>query len=154
MANFFICYDSERTNVVKNLANNIEALGHEVAFDSLVIGHSGLLLTLERIRKSDIFAFVLDWCTLDNGACKQKYLYAADLDKWIWPVLVSDDISTKMLPPANSMVQDLDYRNQDRDAYLSLAKALRNLPTPNPLPHPLPPLPSAPKKPEGSIPLY
>lgn len=48
------------------------------------------------------------------------------------------------MPPALSQIQIVDYRKQDRDAVLSLVRALNTVPPPKPLPDPLPPPPEVP----------
>jgi hypothetical protein len=60
------------------------------------------------------------------------------------PILVDDDVSTNLLPPALSKIQFVDYRDQDRDAALSLGRAFNGLPPADPLPDPLPTPPDAP----------
>ena len=74
----------------------------------------------------------------------REYQYAADLGKTIFPVLVSEGVSTNLLPPALAAVQFVDYRKRDPDTVLRLARAIIHVPPPKPLPDPLPEPPELP----------
>lgn len=91
-----------------------------------------------------MFVFVLDPKALNSTACKREYGYAADLGKPILPVRVAEDMSMNLLPPTLSQIQFVDYRKQDRDAALRLARAFTAVPPPKPLPDPLPLPPEVP----------
>jgi hypothetical protein len=60
-------------------------------------------------------------------------------------------VSTNLLPPPLSQIQFVDYRKQDRDAVLRLARALSAVPPSTPLPNPLPSSPEAPISYLGSL---
>ena len=60
------------------------------------------------------------------------------------PLLLSDAISTNLLPPALTETQHVDYRSRDRAAGLKLARAIGSLPPAGPLPDPLPAPPDVP----------
>ena len=87
---------------------------------------------LASIRDCDVFVFVLTPEALISTACKREFGYAADLGKPILPVLVSAGVSTNLLPPALSQIQFVDYRNQNRDATIRLARAFTTIPPPQP----------------------
>jgi len=152
MSKVFISYIRQSEAIARNLANDIEALGHTAWFDQeLSGGQIWWDQILATIRNCDVFVFVLDSEAMNSSACKSEYGYAADLGKSILPVLVSEGVSTKLLPPALSQIQFVDYRKRDRDAVLRLARAFTTVPPPNPLPDPLPPPPEVPLSYLGSL---
>jgi hypothetical protein len=94
---------------------------------------------------------VLNPQALDSTACTREYGYAAAIGKPVLPVLVAEGVSTSLLPPALSQIQFVDYRQQDRNAALRLARALASVPPPQALPDPLPPPPEVPVSYLGSL---
>lgn len=145
MVEIFISYSHKNETVTRSLVDDIEALGHAVWFDhELTGGQAWWDKILAKVRDCDLFVFVLDPESLDSTACKLEYGYAADLGKSILPVLVANDVSTKLLPIALSQIQFVDYRKKDRSAALALARAIATVPPPKPLPDPLPSPPQAP----------
>ena len=152
MANLFISYTRQSEAIARTLANDIEALGNTVWFDQdLSGGQAWWDQILATVRNCDVFVFVLDPEALNSTACKREFGYAADLGKPILPVLVSGGVSTNLLPPALSKIQFVDYRKQDHDAAIRLARALTTIPPPKPLPEPLPASPEAPISYLGSL---
>jgi len=145
MLKTFISYSRQSEAMAKTVANDLEPLGHTVWFDQeLSGGQVWWDQILASIRGCDLFIFLLDQKALDSTACKREYGYAAALGKPILPVLVAEGVSTNLLPPELSIIHFIDYRKQDRNAVLSLAKALLSIPPPKPLPDPLPPPPEVP----------
>lgn len=143
--NVFISYNRQSQAITTTLANDIEEIGHEAWYDQeLSGGQSWWDQILSQIRVCDIFVFVLETEALNSIACKREYNYADALGKPILPVLVSNGISTNLLPTALSKIQFVDYRNQDRSSALRLARSFNNIKTSNQLPNPLPPAPEAP----------
>src|SRR5215475_8144386 len=139
MANIFISYNRQTKAITKALVEDIEALGHTVWFDQeLSGGQAWWDQILSMIRRCDLFVFVLDPAALNSVACKREYGYAADLRKPILPILVSEGVSTNLLPPSLSQIEFVDYRNQDRTAALRLARAFSTVPPPAAIPDPLP----------------
>src|SRR5262245_55378833 len=129
MANIFISYSRQCQPVAKALAEDIEALGNTVWFDQeLSGGQVWWDQILAKVRNCDVFVFVLDPESLNSTACKSEYGYAANLGKPILPVLISDGVSTNLLPKALAEIQFVDYRKQDRSAAFSLSRALATLP--------------------------
>ena len=150
--NIFISYNRQTKAITKALVDDVEALGHTVWFDQeLSGGQVWWDQILSMVRRCDLFVFVLDPAALNSVACKREYGYAADLRKPILPILVSDGVSTNLLPPALSQIEFVDYRNQDRTAALRLARAFGALPPPTALPDPLPVPPEAPLSYLGSL---
>ena len=145
MANVFVSYNRQSGAVAKTLTDDIKELGHTAWFDQeLSGGQVWWDKILATIRNCDVFVFVLDPAALNSTACKRECGYAKDLGKPILPVLVSEGVSTNLLPPALSQIQFVDYRKQDRNAAIRLARALAAIPPPEPLPSPLPPPPAVP----------
>ena len=150
--NIFISYNRKNSDMVNPLAKDIEAIGHTVWFDQeLSGGQAWWDKILATIRDCDVFIFMLAPEALNSTACSLEYSYAFDLGKSILPVLVTDGVSTNLLPPALSQVQFVDYQKPDRDAALRLARAFTTIPTPEPLPDPLPAPPKAPVSYLGSL---
>lgn len=145
MVNIFLSYSRNNEAIAKTLAVDIEALGHTVWFDQeLNGGQTWWNQILEKVNSCDVFVLLLDPETLNSEACKREYGYAADLGKSILPVLVSNEVSTNLLPPALSQIQFVDYRELDRNAAFRLARSLTTVPPPKPLPDPLPSPPEVP----------
>ena len=145
MSSCFISYNRRSEAIVKTLADDIETLGHKVWLDQeLSGGQAWWDQILSQIRACEVFVFALAPEALNSTACTREYEYAADVGKPILPVLVAKGVSTNLLPLALSAVQFVDYREQDRDAALRLARAINNIPPPKPLPDPLPVPPEVP----------
>jgi TIR domain-containing protein len=145
MANIFISYSRQNESIARTLADDMKTLGHTMWFDQeLSGGQVWWNQILAAIRNCDVFVFVLAPETLNSIACKREYGYAAVLGKPILPIQVSGGVSTNLLPTELSRIQFVDYRHQDREAALWLARALMAVPRPEPLPDPLPPPPEVP----------
>jgi hypothetical protein len=152
MARIFNSYDRESRPIAISLAGDLESLGYTAWFDQEISGGRAWWdQILAQIRECDVFVFVLNVETLDSVACKNEYLYAADLGKAILPVLVSDKVATDLLPPALSQIQFVDYLKVNRDAAFRLARALNTIPPSQPLPESLPKPPPAPISYLGSL---
>lgn len=150
--NIMISYNRQSEAITRTLAGDIEALGHTVWFDQdLSGGQAWWKQILAHVRECDIFVFALSPEALNSTACKREYAYAAELGKPILPVLVSEEVSTNLLPPALSQIQFVDYREQDRGTAFRLARALNDVPQPKPLPDPLPSPPEVPISYLGSL---
>ncbi|NTW55322.1 MAG: acetyl-CoA carboxylase biotin carboxyl carrier protein [Chlorobaculum sp.] len=145
MAKIFLSYSRKSQAIAKNLVADIEALGYSLWFDQeLSGGQVWWNQILENIRNCDVFVFVLDPESINSVACKSEFDYAAELGKPILPILVSDGVSTNLLPSSLTQIQFVDYRKQDRSSGLCLARALSHVPPPKSLPDPLPSSPEAP----------
>ncbi|MCK5662374.1 MAG: TIR domain-containing protein, partial [Thiotrichaceae bacterium] len=145
MANIFISYNRQDEDKTKALVDDIEGLGHTVWFDhELSGGEEWWQKILHSIRDCDIFIFALSNNSLNSTACSLEYKYANALGKTIIPVLVGEEVSPNLLPPALSKIQFIDYRERDRDAVLHLAKAFTTAPSSSALPDPLPQAPEMP----------
>jgi hypothetical protein len=152
MSQIFICYSRKSQDVVEALAKDFEELEHNVWFDKeLTGGQEWWEQILERINKCDIFVFALTPEALDSKACKLERKYASDLRKTILLIMVADGVSIKLLPSDLSAIQYVDYRRQDKQSFISLIKAIKTLPAPQPIPDPLPELPELPTSYLGNI---
>lgn len=152
MANVFVSYNRQSESIVRTLVDDIEALGHTAWFDhELSGGQAWWDEILAQIRGNDFFVLVMDPASLDSTACRSEYGYADALGKPVLPILVSDAISTNLLPAALSRFQYVDYVNPDREAAFRLARAITALPPAGPLPDPLPEPPEAPISYLGSL---
>ena len=145
MEQIFVSYNHQAQSIVDSLVADLQSLGHDVWFDeALSGGQSWWDQILERVRRSDLFVFILEPASLDSTACQREYDYASALGKPILPLLVSDDVSISLLPPALTEIQYVDYRTPDRDSAFRLARAIAAAPPAGPLPDPLPDPPEVP----------
>ena len=145
MPNIFISYSRVDKAKVGSIASDVKVLGHDVWFDNdLTGGQNWWDQIIENIQKSDIFILVLSQAALDSYPCRNEYEYADSLDKIILPVLVTNDISINLLPPALGKIQLIDYQKSDKNSALALLKALSGFTVFKKLPHPLPLIPLAP----------
>jgi hypothetical protein len=145
MARIFISYNRQDQAETSILAKDIKDLDHAAWFDQdLSGGQAWWEQILAKIRDCDLFIFVLSNTAINSIACQREYNYAYKLSKPILPVLVSDGVSTNLLPTELSQIQFVDYRSQDRSAAIRLARALQTIPQPPPLPNPLPQPPDVP----------
>ncbi len=152
MSKFFISYSSQNRDKVKGLVDDIKCLGHDVWFDEeLAGGQEWWDEILERIREYEYFIFAVSPEAQDSIACNKELNYAFDLNKKPLPILVTDGISIKQLPPALSKKHVVNYIKGDKKAVLDLSKAIYSLPAPKPLPEPLPEPPELPLSNLGKI---
>lgn len=139
MALVFISYARKDLDITGHVVQDINAIGNKTWHDKeLSGGQSWWTQILTSIRECDIFIFILSPHSLESEACKREYSYAHDLGKTIIPILVSDEVSTNLLPPALSQLQFVSYGNRSREEGLLLAKAFAQAPPSKPLPNPLP----------------
>lgn len=152
MAAVFVSYSRESETAVKTLATDVEELGHTVWFDhDLSGGKEWWEQILAEIRDCQVFMMALSPQSLRSTACTSECRYAADLGKPILPILITEGVSTKLLPPKLSQIHYVDYRKQDKTCVISLTRALKALPPAAALPDPLPPAPVVPLSYLGSI---
>lgn len=142
----FISYSKTRDEVI-SLEQDLEAMGHEVWFDhELTGGREWWDEILENIRACDLCILALSPHWLASYPCELEYQYSTALKKRLLPVMV-ETINPALLPSALSVIQMVDYRQQDKKALLTLNNALEKLPPSALLPNPLPPPPEAPLSP-------
>ncbi len=142
----FISYSKTRDEVT-SLEQDLQAMGHEVWFDhELTGGREWWDEILENIRACDLCILALSPQWLASFPCELEYQYSVALKKRLLPVMVQT-INPSLLPPALSVIQMVDYRQQDKKALLMLNNALEKLPPSIPLPDLLPTPPEAPLSP-------
>ena len=125
MPTVFISYSRESHDLVRSIAEDLQALGYQTWFDqALTGGQAWWDLILEEIQKCDVFAFALEPESFSSAACKREYTYAARLGKSILPVLVADGVPTDLLPEALAQIQFVDYRRGDRKPFESQKRPL------------------------------
>lgn len=141
----FLSYSRKNQAEAEMLAADVQKLGYNVWLDqALTGGQAWWDQILSKVRKCDVFIFVLSPDSLDSMACKREWHYASQLNKRILPVLVAD-VSQNLIPTELSRIQFVDYRkSQDKQVVFALNTAIQNLPPPPPLPDPLPEEPEVP----------
>ena len=145
MASVFISYSRQSVEIVRILAKDIDAIGHDVWMDhELSEGQVWWDQILSQIRVCDIFVFALTQDALNSVACMREAEYASNLNKPILPILISDQVSIGALPAQLSQIQFVDYRLQDRTSVLGLARAFISVQETGPLPDVLPEPPEIP----------
>lgn len=145
MPNVFISYSRESIDCVRRLADDIDALGQAAWYDQdLSGGHAWWDEILSRIRAADVFVFAISPDALVSMACDRECDYAIKVGKPVLPILVADGVSPNLLPSSLATIQFVDYRNNDRDSALSLARAFASMPAAGELPEPLPNPPDVP----------
>lgn len=111
--------------LASNLAKDLQGLGHAVCFDQDLSGGQACWdEILARIRELDFFVFVLSSASLYSIACQREYGYAAELKRFILPVLVCNELSLNVLPPALSQLQLVDCRERHAEAAIALSRAV------------------------------
>src|SRR5689334_3546239 len=126
----FISYSSKNRDLVKILASDLKALGHEVWFDAELTG--GQLWwenILEQIRDCDLLIAALTPQSMMSEPCQLERDYAHALNKRILPVLVAEGVRVNLLPPELSLLHFVDYRKpDDKMTAIALSRALDKLP--------------------------
>lgn len=145
MSRIFVSYTREFEEEVRALGDDLEQLGHEFWLDrKLSGGQDWWDSILGQIRECDVFLLALGPNTLDSTACQRELRYARELGKPVLPVIVGAGVSASLLPGELSRIHLIDYQAQDRQAVISLSRALADLPAPSGLPDPLPEPPPVP----------
>jgi len=148
----FVSYDRGNVKAVKMLAEELEALGHQVWFDQdLTGGHRWWDSILTQIRECDLFVFALTPESVESHACRKELDYAKRLDREILPILMSEEVNVSLLPRCLAEIQYVDYRRQDRQTAFAVIRSINRLPAPVPLPDPLPEAPAAPGSQLGEL---
>jgi hypothetical protein len=148
MIDLFVTYSRRSLKEVGGLLQDLSALGGAVWLDEAPSnGQFAWEHTLSRVRGCDALIFAVTNSSLESEACWRQASYAQALMKPVLPVLLSDRIDMNAIPSSLRAVQMLDYRKRDRDAVLSLGKALRTFGKARALPKVLP-LPPAPPPPD------
>jgi hypothetical protein len=143
--NLFISYSRNDADTVGTLVADASSLGYDAWLDrELSGGQQWWSEVLRRIRDCEVFVVAMSRDALNSQACESEYNYAAALGKPILPVLVKDDVSDSLLPPALAGIQRVDYTGLDKVALSALVRGLSSVPDAPALPEPLPPEPEVP----------
>jgi hypothetical protein len=154
MSKIFISYSRCDLEQVKSLVEDLRALGHEVWYDrELTGGQKWWDKILNQICKCSTFIFVISAQSVKSEVCSLELSYAEKVNRNILPVKISHDIDLRSLPTILQSIHVVDYSSQDRDSIIKLVRSLETLPTPQPLPDPLPRRPdiSIPSSPIGNL---
>jgi hypothetical protein len=145
MKRVFISYSRTNLPIVRQLVQDLKAIGVEAWYDeTLTGGQKWWLNILANIRECDIFVFALSPDSWDSEACKSELSYVSQLGKTILPVLVADGINLNLLPAPLHEIQVTDYRRCDKEAAFALVRSINAAATSSPLPDPLPNPPEVP----------
>ena len=145
MSNIFLSYCREDQKKAEVIVRDIEQLGHKIWYDEeLTGGQEWWNLILEKIRESDIFAFIISNESLKSQACSYEYTYANQVRKPILPIVMDENISMEHLPPLLCKIQHVSYKIQDKETIFALINSIKNIPPAQPLPVPLPQPPEVP----------
>jgi formylglycine-generating enzyme required for sulfatase activity len=149
----FISYSSKERELVTTLADDLQALGHEVWFDrelNRTGGRKWWETILANIRQCDLFIFALTPSSLASEACRREYRYANALQKNVLPIMLAV-VDIPSLPAELQELQFVNYMERTNKQALALAGTLNGLPPAHPLPVPLPEQPEPPLSPLGRI---
>lgn len=140
----FVSYSRFDEQVVKALAQGLEAANREVWFDhDLGGGEVWWVKILESVRQAEVVIFALSDNALRSKPCRAELDYAVALDRTVVPIKVGPVANFRANPL--SALQTIEFREQDAHSAFQIiaavddaAKRLR------PLPEVLPPEPQIP----------
>ena len=145
MLSVFLSYARVDAPAVEQLAADLRALGCAPWFDSeLAGGADWWSKILAKIRENNVFVFATSNASLDSQACVTELEYARSVHRRVLPVIVADGVQVAALRRDLAVVHQVDYRRQDKNAALALARSLLQLDPVAPLPDPLPEDPKVP----------
>jgi hypothetical protein len=145
MKRVFVSYSRNNLDVVRQLIQDMKAIGVDAWHDETLAGGQHWWDTiLANIRGCDIFIFALSPESIDSEACRSELEYVGQLGKIILPVLVADGVNLKVLSHPLNEIQVMDYRRCDKEAAFALVKSINTAPPAEPLPDPLPKPPVVP----------
>jgi len=145
MKRVFVSYSRNNLDVVRQLIQDIKAIGIDAWHDETLAGGQHWWDTiLANIRGCDIFIFALSPDSIDSEACRSELEYVSQLGKIILPVLVADGVNLKVLSHPLNEIQVMDYRRCDKEAAFALVKSINTAPPTAPLPDSLPKPPPVP----------
>jgi hypothetical protein len=139
----FISYAREDRSWVELLGGDLTALGHDVWFDSSLLGGQHWWAEiLRQIREADLLVFVLSPSSIDSLTCLTELRYANYCRRRMLPVMVRR-ISPSAIPADLAHAHFVDYTAHRRAGELS--RAVAGMPPAPDLPDPLPPPPALPE---------
>lgn len=145
MRKVFVSYSRVNLDAVKQLVDDLQAMGVNTWYDqTLTGGQRWWDNILAGIRDCDIFLFALSPESWESEACRSELTYGLGLVKPILPVLVADGIKMNLLSAPLAEIQITDYRLRDKGAAFAVLKAINAASDAPPLPDPLPTSPPVP----------
>ncbi len=145
MRKVFVSYSRVNLDAVKQLVDDLQAMGVNTWYDqTLTGGQRWWDNILAGIRDCDIFIFALSPESWESEACRSELTYGLGLVKPILPVLVSDGIKMNLITAPLAEIQITDYRLRDKVAAFAILKAINAASAAPPLPDPLPNPPPVP----------
>lgn len=146
MSRIFISYARRDIDAVRMLAGDLRDFEYDVWFDQEITGGRPWWEDiLRRIRDCDVFLFAVTPESLKSEACMEEFEYARRLGRSVLPILMSDSVKPSHLPSGLGEIQYVNCSRQDKESCKNLVKAIRHLPSPEPLPDPLPEEPEVPR---------
>lgn len=123
----FVSYSSRNRTRVEELVLQLGHLGHDVQFESKVIGGQVTWQqVVESIQASDLFVATLSADTLISYTSRIEYDYARELNKYILLVALEDiNILTALEPDVRASL--IDFSPANPNAHETLAAALTAL---------------------------
>jgi hypothetical protein len=141
----FLSYAHQDAEKVEGLRQDLEDLAGEVWLDRrLVGGQAWWAEILRQLRGCSLYVLALSAHSVRSEACLAELRYASSLRRPLL-VLQIDDVELAKAPEEARATQVVDCRMQDVRSIKALAKALRELPTVEPLPDPIPEPPLMPQ---------
>jgi hypothetical protein len=130
----FVSYSRKEKAAVDELVAQLVAAGHDVWRDLSVVGGSDWWTTIvNEIATRDTFLVAVSAASLASAACVSELNYASQLHRHLLPVRVAGDFGTAQLSSLLARTQMIDFPSTPVLA-VGLARAVSNLPEPNPLP--------------------
>lgn len=141
----FLSYAHQDAEVVNALRQNLEDMGHTVWIDETLYGGQmwwdEILL---QIRQSHVFVLVVSRSSLASEACLAEASYATAVLRNFVPVRI-DDVDMTAAPKLLRDTQHIEFKVNDAQSVIAIAKALNSVPAAVALPDPLPPAPQTPQ---------
>jgi hypothetical protein len=149
MAKVFVSYSSRDRNTVQTLVDDLQALGHQVWFDSETLkgGQVWWDEILEGIRECDVLLALLTPRYLASLPCRLEYSYADACERTVIPVKIDTGVEFNSLPSLLVKRQVVNCLGFDKAGLLRVAGAIASAPINVPLPDPLPDPPPVPVSP-------
>jgi hypothetical protein len=140
----FVSYARQDRTEVEGILKALGRLEYLVWLDQAISGGQVWWeVILEQIRVCDGMIIVISPAMLRSEACSAELEYARQLGKPLLPVK-TQDVRIELLPAALSAMQVVDCTSNDFESGTALAAAVSKMPTPPPLPEPLPQSPLTP----------
>jgi hypothetical protein len=147
----FVSYARTDRSKVDALSQKLRQAGNLVWLDTdLQGGQVWWDNILHQIRQADTFIAAVSRSSLKSQACQVERQYAMQLGKPILPLTV-EPLNAETLPSDISRLEIVDYSRPDESTAYRLIGAINRLPSPPPLPDPLPASPGAPSSYWGNI---